>query len=217
MVTVAHIVKKLVGGRPVLVETMNEGIINYAALAETMHKEIEGEVGKKVKRSAIVMAIRRYAEEMKPLARIKPKSFFGTEILLKSGIVDIAVTKSGTLPAKLEKLYKVVDFRKGDILNLIHGNNEVGIITNEKNLEKIMKILEFEEVLFKEQELAFIALSMSRDHLYTPGVIFQPVRKLMWDNVNIYEIISTSTELIFIIAKKDASKAYNSLQDLLSS
>ena len=186
MVTVAHIVKKLVGGRPVLVETMNEGIINYAALAETMHKEVEKEIGKKVKRSAIVMAIRRYAEEMKPLSRVKPKSLFGTEILLKSGIVDIAVTKSGTLPAKLEKLYKVVDFRKGDILNLIHGNNEVGIITNEKNLEKIMKILEFEEVLFKEQELAFIALSMSREHLYTPGVIFQPVRKLMWDNVNIY-------------------------------
>ena len=125
-----------------------------------------------------------------------------------------SLTKSGTLPAKLEKLYKIVDFAKGDVLNLIQGYNEVGIITNEKNLGKIMKAIEFEVILFTETGLVLIALTMSREHLYTPGIIYQPVRKLFLDNVNIYEIIFT--ELIFIINGKDAVRAYNSLQELTS-
>ena len=49
----------------------------------------------------------------------------------------------------------------------------------------------------------------------TPGVIFNIVRKLAWENINIYEIISTMTELTFILSKKDSMKAYDVLHELV--
>ena len=36
-----------------------------------------------------------------------------------------------------------------------------------------------------------------------------------WEKINIFEIVSTMTELTFILSKKDSMKAYNALQELM--
>lgn len=208
--------KKIVNDLPLLAETMKEGIISYGALAERITPEIEAELGKRPKRSAVIMALRRLEDGLRVQHRKKHNIFSGSDIIMKSGIADIVVAKSGSLATKLERLYAAVDFGKGDILNLIQGNNEFGIITNEKHAEKMLGILEGEEVLLKERNLALVGLSVPREYLYVPGPIFEATRKLTMDNINIFEIVSTSTELIFIVAKKDAVRAYNSLEQLTS-
>lgn len=214
MVTIAHIVKKIVNDRPLLAETMKEGIISYGALAEKLLAQIEAELGTKPKKYAVIMALRRLEEGLKVESRKKRNVFAGSEIIMKSGIADIVIEKSANLASKLEKLYSVVDFGKGDILNLIQGNHEFGIITSEKHADRILGILDGEEVLFDERNLALVALSVPREYLYVPGPIFEASRKLTMDNINIFEIVSTTTELIFIVSKKDAVRAYNSLEQL---
>ncbi len=215
MVTISHFVKKMVNERPVLQESMRQGIVSFSSLAERLKKPIEAELGKPVKESAVVMALRRYSEEIEDVPAKKAVSLFGSEIVMKSGIADISVAKSDSIASKLEKLYRQVDFGRGDVLNLIHGDHEVSIITNEKHLEKVLKMLGDERVIAREKGLVAISIPISKEHLYTPGVIFAAVRKLAWDNVNIFELISTTTEMIFIISQKDAVRAYNSLQELV--
>ncbi|MBI2134009.1 hypothetical protein HYU11_04975 [Candidatus Woesearchaeota archaeon] len=217
MVTVSHIVKRMVNERPMLQEALRQGIVNYASLAEKIRKKVESEFGGDVNESAIVMALRRYVEDLEDVPVHGISLFFESGIVMKSGIVDISVAKSATLAANLARLYGAVDFRKGDILNLIHGNNEVSIITNERSIAKVLRILHGENILMKERGLVSVTLSISKEHLYAPGVIFEAVRKLAWDNVNIFEIVSTTTELIFIVGGKDATRAYGSLQELVSS
>jgi aspartokinase len=55
-----------------------------------------------------------------------------------------------------------------------------------------------------------------KNFLTTPGVIFTAIRRLAWEQINIYEIVSTMTELTFILGKKDSMKAYNALQEFVS-
>ena len=217
MVTIAQIVKKIVSDRPMLHESMRQGIVSYGALAEKLKAQVEAELGKGAKESAIVMALRRYYEQISAKPSKKITSLFGSDIIMKSGIADIAVVKSPSLATKLEKLYKIVNFSKGDILNLVHGNYEVSIITNEKHMRAVLKVLESENIILKEKKLAAIAMSISQEQMHTPGIIFLAVRKLAWDNVNIVEIVSTTTELIFIISEKDATRAYDSLHELSKS
>ena len=74
-----------------------------------------------------------------------------------------------------------------------------------------------EKILNKEHDLVSLAIIFKSDNFTeTPGVIFNAVRKLAWENVNIYEIISTMTELTFILSKKDSMKAYNVLSEMVS-
>jgi hypothetical protein len=41
------------------------------------------------------------------------------------------------------------------------------------------------------------------------------VRNIAWENINIFEIVSTNTELTFILNKKDAVKGYTVLEKLV--
>jgi len=61
---------------------------------------------------------------------------------------------------------------------------------------------------------------MSNSHIFKelslhPGVIYNVVRNLAWENINIFEIVSTNTELTFILHKKDAVKGYSVLEKLV--
>ncbi len=210
MVTVSRIAQKLVNDRVFIQEAMSKGIVSYGALAEQLKPEIEEELGRQAKHSAIVMALRRYADILKK--RYRPVKFdYTSEIILKTDVCDIAVLRSPTLLDKLKEIYDTVNFEVGDMLNVIHGRYEVSIMTNKRYLKTALKVLKREKVLNTETDLVSLTLTFSKDFLYTPGVIFSAVRQMAWENINIYEIVSTNTELTFILHKDDAMRAYESL------
>mgnify|MGYP001571000124 CR=1 FL=1 len=217
MVTVSHIVKKIVSEQPFVEEGLANGIISAAGLAEQMLPQIEKELSKEVKLPAVVMAIRRYSNEIAE-HRKKAKAFnYAGEIILKSNICDFTVVKSNIFLAKLKNIHNLVNFEKGDTLNVIVGNNQVSIIINEKYMQKLEKFLSGEKILNKEKDLVSLTIIFtSDDFLHTPGIVFDIVRRLAWENINIYEIVSTMTELTFILSKKDSMKAYNVLQEIIS-
>jgi len=214
MVTISHLINKIVSSRPILHDAIEQGIISYGNLAEQLIAEIEEELNKKVKHSAVVMALRRYAEKIQK--RPMPKFDYNSEIIMKTNLCDVSVRKSPALFSKLRKIYSIVNYEKGDALNVIHGNYEVSIVSNMRYLEKIKKELKGEKILNVEKDLVSLSLSFSGDFLHTPGIISTATRKLNWENVNIYELVSTLTELTFIVSKKDSAKGYAALQRLVS-
>ena len=161
------------------------------------------------------MALRRYSEELQTKDAIFKKFNFKGEIILKTNIMEISIVKSQSLLIKIKNLYNIVDFEKGDTLNIILGNNEITIIINEKYEKKLIDFLKGEKAINKENDLVALTISFTgKDFFDTPGVIFTTVRKLAWENINIYEIISTMTELAFIQNNKDSMKAYSLLHEL---
>ena len=216
MVTISHVVKKLVDDAQYIHECLGKGMLNYAYTAEYLKPKVEVELGKKVKLSAVMMALRRYAEEIVRKYDSKFPFDYRSEVTLKSGMVDIAIQRSQTLFSKLKLLYNSTDYEMGDVLNIIHGNHEISLITSEKNKKKVLKILEQEKVLHVEEGLAQLSLRFPKEYIYTPGIILQLTRVLNWENVNIFEIVSTLTEVNFIISEKESVKGYRALQELVS-
>jgi len=216
MVTVSHLVKKYVSENSFLLEAMSKDLISHGNLAEQLKPEIERELGNKVKESAIVMALRRYAEELQSFDKKIKKFSFKGEIIMRTNIIDFNVVKSSNLLNKIKNIYNLVNFDKGDTLNIILGSNEVSIVTNEKYKDKFSDFLKGEKIINKEFDLVALTIIFEgKNFLITPGVIFTAIRKLAWEQINIFEIVSTMTELSFILSKKDSMKAYNVLQELV--
>ena len=216
MVTVSHLVKKYVSENSFLLEAMSKELISHGNLAEQLKPEIERELQKKVKESAIVMALRRYEEELHGFDKNIRRFKFQGEIMMRTNIMDFNVVKSSNLLNKIKNIYSLVDFSRGDTLNIILGSNEVSIVANEKYKEKLSDFLKGEKILNKEFDLVSLTIVFEgKNFLITPGVIFTAIRKLAWEQINIYEIVSTMTELTFILSKKDSMKAYNVLQGLV--
>src|SRR3989338_9236714 len=110
MVTISLIVKKIVSSQPFVEEGLANGIISAAGLAEQMLPQIEKELGKKVKLPAVVMALRRYSEEIAE-HRKKTKAFsLKGEILLKTNICDFTILKSPSLLVKLKSIHNLVNY-----------------------------------------------------------------------------------------------------------
>src|SRR3989338_5845571 len=179
MVTISHIVKKIVHGQPFVEEGLGEGIISVASLAEQLQPKIEQELNKKIKLPAVVMALRRYAEEI-TIHREKSRLFDYTgELLVKTNIADFTFVKTHTLLAKLRTIHNLVDFEKGDTLNIILGNNEVSIIINEKHMQDLAKFLGGEKIINREKDLVSLTVVFTKgDFTHTHGIIFNAVRKL---------------------------------------
>ncbi len=215
MATVSHVVKRTINTRPMLQQAMIEGIVNFSALAENLKPGIETELGLEVKKSAVMMALRRLAEQLEKRTGVEKKLDISPEVIMKTNLCDVCMVKSPSALDKIKAIYQVVDFEKGETLNVIQGNYEITVVMSQKYLARMEDILKGEKILNIERELVSLTLTMSRDFLSTPGVLALATRKLAWDNVNIFENISTMTELIFIIAKDDAIKAYNTFQQLI--
>jgi len=215
MVTVSHIVNKLVNERIYLHEAMSKKIASYGSVAKQLKPEIEKEMGKPVEHTAIVTALRRYADKIQIRANGVTFSTDYSEVNLKTNIMDINVLKTPELFDKLKRFYDLINFERGDILHVIYGRTHVAIVTNERYKERMLNLLQNLKIKKLEEDLVALTFIVGRKRIEKPGVLFKITRSLAWENINIIEIISVDMEVTFIIEKKDAIKAYNSLERLI--
>lgn len=214
IVTVSHIVKKLINNKKFLHEALQQDIVSYNSLAAKLKPEIEEELGKIVKLNAIVMAIRRYKENLDSYK--SPSVRYFTELLMRTNICYIVVNESPALLPKLSTLYHQIDFRKGGILNIAHGSYQVGIVTNDKYREKLLDLLKMEDIVLVTSEVIMISLTYKKDFTYTPGVLYDVVRLINWENISILNVLHTPSDLYILVSDKDALRCYKTLDKLLN-
>ena len=215
MVTVSHVVTKLVNEKIYLHEAISKKIASYGSVAKQLKPEIEEELGKEVEHSAIVTALRRYSEKIN--VRFKEVKFDSkyAEVNLKTHIIDLNVLKTQALFDKLKRFYDVVDFERGDILHIIYGRTHVSIVTNERYKEEVLKLLQNQKIQKIEENLVALSFTVGKKRIDKPGVLFQITRSLAWENINIIEIISVDLDVTFIVEKKDAITGFNALERLI--
>jgi aspartokinase len=216
MVTISHIVSKLVNERIYLHEAISKRIASYGSVAKQLKPEIEKELGKEVEHTAIVTALRRYAEKIQVRTNGLVFSTESSEINLKTNIMDINVLKTPELFDKLKRFYDLINFDRGDILHVIYGRTHVAIVTNERYKERMMALLQNQKIKKVEDDLVALTFIVGKERIDKPGVLFKITRSLAWENINIIEIISVDLEVTFIVEKKDAIKGYNALERLIN-
>ncbi|KYK23784.1 hypothetical protein AYK24_00695 [Thermoplasmatales archaeon SG8-52-4] len=162
-----------------------------------------------------MMALRRHGEELQNKSIIKEQFKMSHEIIMKTNLCDICIVKTPSALDKIKKIHQIVDYEKGETLNVIQGNYEITIVISQKYLDSLKEILKSEKILNIQKKLVSLTIGLSKEFLSTPGVLALATRKLAWNNINIFESISTMTELIFIVAEKDAVNAYNTFQDMI--
>ena len=207
----------MIAERPIIQESLARGIINYGALADIIKPDIEKELNKEIKHSAVMMALRRHAEKLERKFEKKIKFNKDTDITIKSNLVEITVEKTPTIFKELEKLYKIVDFSKGDILTITQGNHEVTIISNDKYKDKVLKSLGKEKIISKIDDLVSLSISLPENAINEYGLFYLVGRALTWENISIVEVVSTFRELTLILKEKDSTKAFNAMQKLIKS
>lgn len=207
MVSVNHAVHNVLQKQVLIQEAINNKIVSYNKLAKYLKPKIEAEVDKPVKNSAVIMAIRRNSEKLKSYSIVE-RSIPSIEII-RTDIYEVVVEESPTIISKIDKLRSLIRFKKGGLLNVINGNYEVTIITNQRYKEKLLDLLYDEKIICENENLVSISFTYSKDHVLTQGILYHISRYLTWDNINVVDVVLTKTELNLIIKKEDLITFYN--------
>jgi len=214
VVTISNSVKDILSKQVFLQEAINRDIVSFNLLARHLRPDIEKELGKSVKHSAVVMALRRHAEKVERKKDHIKFNYF-RETILKTDMCYIIIAESATSLSKVQNLYNEIEFKQGGIYNIVHGNYEIGIITNQRYKDILLELLHDEKVSHVVEDLAVISLTHTQDFLFTPGVIYNVLRFVAWENINILSIILTPQELSLVIPRTDAMKCYSTLERLV--
>jgi hypothetical protein len=213
MVTISNVVQDILNKNVFFQEAINQDIVSYNKIAKNIKSDIEKEFGTSVKHNAIVMALRRYSEKIDK-KRIKPSLNYFTETLIKTDVCLIILEESPDALNKIQDLYNNIIFKQGKIFNIVQGNYELGIITNQSNKKNIIDAFGRENISRVVEDLVVISLMYSKDYLFTPGVLYNVLRFLTWENINIFNITLTPQELGIVISRKDTMRCYNTLEKL---
>lgn len=213
--SVSGCVKRIVDKSPFIHEMLINGILSFSNYASSIQDEVQKAYGKEVKASAIVMALRRYAEELRKGSYKKHVGNVEYGIVMKTNIFDLNLVRRDSFISKLGVLYGQISTEKGDFLNITLGSHEVSLAVSEKYRSLVGELAKDEEVLHQMDDLVALSLVFTGDFLQTPGIVYEAVRHLAWEQINVIEIVSTMNELTFVIKREDSMKAFDVLQGFL--
>ena len=215
MVTISHLVGKIIERKPFIEEALSRGIINYGALADEIKPEIEQELKKEVNHSAVMMAVRRYAEKSQERLFRRVRFREDTDITLRSDLIEITIVKTPDSGEMIRRLYDFIDFKKGDFISIVQGMYEITIITNKKHEKNFLKTIKKDELKNVIKDLSSLAINIPEDSTEVIGLFYIITKALAWENISIVEIVSTWSEMTYIIKTEDAPFAFRVIKRLI--
>ena len=213
-VKIADEVWKLLDERPCIRINMSRGLINTRALAKYIIKKRKLDVTV----DAAISAIRRY--ELGTYEKIfeNAHKIISQTIALstKSPLANISLTKDTEVQRLLPKLFSIIHYNQGDALRIIHADESIKVLVDEKNLEKIRTLFPGDKIIRIERNLAEINIHQHPDAKSTPGIIAITSNELAINGINVLETMSCFPEWLWFVDEKDILKAYNALNQLSS-
>ncbi len=214
-VSVASAVKTIINRSPFISEMLIQEVISFSNLAKSIQPKVESLHGDKVNTSAIVMAIRRYSDELKASQKEMGAGKIDYEIQMKTNIYDVNFSRDDSFIPKLSRLYDIVHPEQGDFLNITLGSHEITLAVSENHRTAVDELLKDQRIVHRYSDLVALTIVFHGDFLQTPGILYLAIRKLAWENINIIEIVSTMNVLTFVITREDSYRAYEALEAFL--
>ena len=203
MATVAHQVREYIAGHPSISDALKMDIVNYSALARRICKELG------IRREeAVLAACRRY-----PVEKLRGYSEDAIRRMLEKSRVETR-TKVATITLVqgvdvLQRLGDVVEelLDENKVCRLLQVSQGTVIIVDDGSVSRVTKKLRPEHIISVARGLVEIAVTSPDTIEKTPGLLAFLSGALASRGINIVEEMSCYTDTIFILERKDMTRA----------
>ena len=212
MIKIQPIVRNIVLKEMEAYFAITNGYMNMSSYAHRIKPEVESIVKKSVTITSLVVSLSRLRKEFskgKPLIQEIKISNITTKLPLSEIVFEN--TKNSIL--QLESLYKNSLIKREDFFTTTIGTTELTIVCSSSITDKIVKSFK-EKPKFVIHNLASIGISFDPKYFNSPNTIFSLLSIIARARINIAEIVSTYTELIFVLSEEDFNKAVTLFSEL---
>lgn len=212
MIKIQPIVRDIVMRELEAYFALTNNYMNMSSYAHRIRPQVEALTKKQVTITSLVVSLSRLRKEFK---KEKPliHDVAIKNITTKLPLSEIIYENSDKFIKKLDSLYKNISVSQDDFFTTTIGTKEIDIICSSNLENKVLKHFKIKPKIINHN-FAAVGVSYGPEVFGTPNVFFSLLSVTARASINIEELVSTPTELIFIVAEKDFGKTVALFSDL---
>lgn len=210
MQKISDAVAKIMKNDDLIRVVAQKGLLNHRAYAKQILPQVENDCFKEVKLGSVTTAVTRFASKLKPIPTPPKEDIL--RISVQKNLSGLTYERTEETSEKIRNFYKDFADSSDSYITVTQGINEITLIANDTIIEKIRKELSGYKTVYDITNIAGISVKFDIKYMEIPNLFYSLIRKLALKNINIIEIVSTATELTFIINEKDVPLALEGLQ-----
>jgi len=201
---------------PFLEEGLSRQIINFSALAKDLNKPISEMLRKPVKDGAIMMALRRHHQPMHLENSIRLKKVFQNlgDITVRSNLSDFTFQNSKTLMDSHSQILEKISTNHQIFYAFTRGMFESNIIISTSEKDNVLKAFKKETQIGLQDNLSAISIYLPKGNSKVAGLYYQIFKRLAWENITLYEVVSTTNEFTVVVEDYLVDKAFSVIKHL---
>ncbi len=213
MITIAKAIEQQIKQSAYLEDLLADDLINLSALARKLQPQLEKDLWKEgVSMPAMIMALKRLQKKLKQQpARKVDLSTLG-DMTVRSNLTLFIYENSSELMTMQKKLLDFVSKSKERFLNVSQGLLETSIIVSTVAVPSVKQWLSKQKPIYQADDLACITIAIPHESTFIPGYIYNVLRPLALENINVMDITSVNREITFIFKDEDVDKAFSVLK-----
>ncbi|MEL0651991.1 MULTISPECIES: hypothetical protein [unclassified Algibacter] len=218
MKTVSNCVEDILISQPYLEEALSRNIINFSALALELTEPISKMLKKDVKAGAIMMALRRYNPPITLTNSVKMKRVIQNlgDITVRSNLTDYTVKNSDTLIDNHAKILARINQESKLFYTFTRGIHESNIIISSSLNDFIKDSLKLESFIAVQEGLSAISINLPQDNSKIAGLYYHFFKRLAWEGIVLYEVISTTNEFTILVEDEYVDQAFAAIKRVKS-
>lgn len=214
MKTTASAVREIIQKDAVAYESLGRRMLNTHAYAREIQHAVEDWCMKEVQLNTIVTALRRMEPTIQGIATLVP-DFHMEAISVRLGLAELALVRSD-LAKVVGKWLDRQKQKPNEFFLTTRGNQETNFIFPQRLFIELTKKHDVKAVLNGVvKNLGVVTLSYPSELTFEPNIGYSLMRALALKQINVVEVVSTYSEISFLIAEEDVAEALDSLQPFL--
>lgn len=214
MLKVSDIVREIVFSSEPELTVLCRRTLNLSAYAKRIQPQVECLARKPVQVGTIVVALSRLSSELKDEDPLLPVVELDG-VAVKTNLAEIAFDKTANNKLRAQSLYTEKEFAQADFLTITYGASEISIFAPTVLVPKVLKHFKPDTPKLFLDNLAALTVQFSQRYIETPNMYFALLRVLAVRKLNIVELISTYTELTFLVKQSDLNELFGLMNSLM--
>ncbi len=216
MKTIATCVEEILISQPFLEDALTRNILNYSALSEELRDPISKMLRKPVKSGAIMMALRRYSPPKEMANKIKLNKVLQNlgDITVRSDLSDYTFKNSSSLIQGHLKMLEVLKEDPHIFYTFTRGVHESNVLITTALKSQIEDCYKNEICTTMQDHLSAITIGLPQENTKIAGLYYQFFKRLAWEGISLYEVVSTTNEFTILVEDENVDKAFSAIKGL---
>lgn len=205
MISISGVTKEIISDDYLGMEAMRAGYLNLSSYARVIKPFVEKKLGSRVDERSIVVALSRIAKNRDE--QEKELDIKIDHLAIQNDVCLVSYKKSSESLKLIRGAYTVSRLSSKHFFTKTQGVSQITLLGERDIIEKTKKLLKVLKPLSEVERLVVVTLKFSKSYIDVPNVLYRFIRCLALKRVNIVEVVSTFSEISFVVDESQAQMA----------